>query len=262
MSPRTSPPRASSAAARLLDFLPLLGIALVLLLALSWYDVLPGGWRLRRCVEPRALTQDREDETHIASRLAQFSRENPGMAPGAVVFLGSSTIERFPLALAFPGKPCANRGIANLAARDLAHILPECLPIAKPSGIVLYTGAIDWRASGCDLELLAARVDAVLAALSHALPDVPATLMGILPERGMDTGRIELLRRANARLASLARERNIAFVDPARPPIASPTGALSRELSADDLHLNEEGYRHLARWIVEDGGEVGRLLAP
>jgi hypothetical protein len=33
-------------------------------------------------------------------------------------------------------------------------------------------------------------------------------------------------------------------------------------MSQDELHLSPEGYRVLARWLVTEGGEAGRALAP
>jgi hypothetical protein len=70
------------------------------------------------------------------------------------------------------------------------------------------------------------------------------------------------LKELDSALSSDARSRGIAFVDAARPPIAAPSGALAREMSVDDMHLDDDGYRTLARWIVAEGGDVGRLLAP
>jgi len=121
---------------------------------------------------------------------------------------------------------------------------------------------VDWRASGRDDSLLVDRVGAVLDATARELPGVPLLLLGLLPERSMSPDAVDALRLANRRLAGLALSRSIAFVDPERPPIADPSGALSKNASTDALHLNGEGYRQLARWIVEEGGQVGALLAP
>ena len=85
---------------------------------------------------------------------------------------------------------------------------------------------------------------------------------GVLPDRGTDAGAALRLEELNAMLARGARARGIAFVDAARPPIAAPSGALAREMSADDVHLDIDGYRTLARWIIAEGGDAGRLLAP
>jgi lysophospholipase L1-like esterase len=248
--------RPSSFADRIAAVLPFAGIAAVLALALAWNDVLPGGWRLRSFFRPDARAQARQDLAHLGERLAEFRREGPTIAPGSILFLGSSTIERFPFAEVFPGKPCVGRGVANLSASNLIANLSAFIPPVRSAGVVLYIGAVDWRASGRDDGVLVDRVAAVVDATARELPGVPILLVGILPERETP------LRGANERLAALAAARSITFVDPARPPIADRSGALAEELSTDRFHLNAEGYRHLARWIVEEGGPVGALLAP
>jgi lysophospholipase L1-like esterase len=261
-SAREAAEPARSRADRALALLPFAGLAALLVLALAWHDVLPGGWRLRNFFEPGARRQARADALHLARRLAEFAREDARVPAGSIVFLGSSTIERFPLVEAFPGKPCVGRGIANLTAQALLANLEACLPSEPPAGIVLYAGAVDWRASGRDEILLEERVAAVLDALARALPGTPLLLLGLLPERAMSAPDVAALRRANARLAALAASRGLAFLDPARPPIATPSGALAEDLSADEFHLDARGYAALARWIAEEGGPVGALLAP
>lgn len=259
---RSIPERTISFADRTLAVLPFAGLATVLLLALVWHDVLPGGWRLRSFFGPDSLRQARQDAAHLAERLAEFEREDPTIAPGSILFLGSSTIERFPFPKAFPGKPCVSRGVANLSARVLAAHLDDFLPPARPAGVVLYAGSVDWRASGRNESVLVDRVAAVVNATARELPGVPMLLIGLLPERAMPPDAVAALRRANERLAALAAARSIDFLDPARPPIADRSGALSEDAASDLFHLNAEGYRHLARWIVEEGGPVGALLAP
>lgn len=248
-------PRAS-----VLDLLPLVGLAVLALLALAWIDVLPGGWRLRRWLDP--ARQAREDARHAAERLAIFASGNASAPPGSIVFVGSSTIERFPLERAFPGRTCLNRGIANASAATLLGNLSGLLPSAPPAGIVLYAGAVDWRASGRDARVAAGRIEALVAGIRHALPDVPIALIGILPERALSADALARLREVDETLAALSRQLGIAYVATARPPLAAASGALAEDVSVDAFHLDEEGYAALARWIVEDGGDVGRLLAP
>jgi lysophospholipase L1-like esterase len=262
-APRSEGPRApGSIVGRIAATLPILGLALVSLLALAWHDLIPGGWRLRTLFRPDAARQARQDAAHLADRLAEFASAGEAAPPGSVVFLGSSTMERFPLAELFPGKSCLGRGVANLTATNLLGNLPALLPRERPSGVVLYTGVVDWRASGRDEIALVQRVRAVLDAIAVAHPETPVALLGLLPERDMTSEAVGALQRANDRLAALAEERGLAFVDAARPPITDASGSLSRAMSVDEFHLAAEGYRHLALRLVEDGGAVGRLLAP
>lgn len=251
----------------LLRALPLLGCAAIAAIALAWSDRIPGGYFLRGLVESDTARGEREIALHAAERLNRFAHENARTAPGTIVFLGSSTIERYPLDQCFPGKPCSNRGILSAEAALLERFLDTELPSVPLAGIVLYTGSIDLRRSGKgatseQADAVVPRVRSLLDALREKQPAAPIALIGVLPARRMDTAEVAALARLNARLSELSRERGIAFIDTARPPITSPSGSLVEELSADDLHLDQRGYAVLSAWIIADGGEVGRRLAP
>jgi lysophospholipase L1-like esterase len=73
---------------------------------------------------------------------------------------------------------------------------------------------------------------------------------------------VERLAETNDALAALAKARGFYFVSTAEAPITSRGGSLSEELSEDEFHLDAQGYRQLARCILEQGGEVGRRLSP
>jgi lysophospholipase L1-like esterase len=257
--------------------LPVIGLLAIAALAGAWRGALPGAYFLHGLAEAHAKRAARAYVEHAAERLNAFVRENDEAPRDSIVFIGSSTIERFALERFFPGKPCLNRGIRSESATLLRRFLEPRLPLARPAGIVVYTGSIDWRelrargseraegsvatAGASEIET-AARVRAVLEALQKRLPGVPIALIGVLPDRGTSSDAAARLKQLDDALASDAKQLGIAFVDVARPPITTPSGALARELSSDDMHLDDEGYRTLARWIVADGGDVGRLLAP
>lgn len=240
---------------------PAIGLGVVLLLALAWCDVLPGGFRLRRLVEPYPVELRRTHLRERLERLALFARENPDVAPGAVAFVGSSTIERFPLEACFPGRACVGRGIGNEPATELLERLDASLPPAPLAGIVLYTGRVDFL-DGADAQTVRARVAAVIDRLAELRPGVPVVLLGLLPERDQPAAVGARLARTNAALLELARERGLAFVPTAREPLALPDGSLSEDFSVDRLHLGPAGYRHVSGWIAAEGGSVGERLAP
>lgn len=227
----------------------------------AWFELVPGGWTLRGWVVPHAVREARAQAARSAQRLATFALENSAAPAGAVLFLGSSTIEYFPLEL-FEGVACLDRGIGNESAAELLRRLDASLPVAAPAGAVLYVASIDFRSLGAAPAEVAARAWAVVRALRAHYPDLPIALVGLLSERGFPPERVALLAETNAELAALAERRGLAFVRTDRPPVTRPDGTLALECSADRLHLNERGYRALAGWILADGGAVGRLLAP
>ena len=242
----------------------LAGLASGALLAAAWLDLLPGGWSLRSAFEDPAAAGRRASALHVLERLREMHAEAPGAARGALLFLGSSTIERFPLAECFPGKRVLQHGLADAPLELLERTLDCTLPSGAPEGVLLYAGSLDLREPREPFEKALERLPRIVQALrvrTHA-PALPITLLGILPARGEDAAALERLAKANEALRVLAREQKLGFVPTARPPLAAADGTLAPEFSADGRHLNAEGYRILARWIVEEGGEAGRKLAP
>jgi lysophospholipase L1-like esterase len=261
-SPTSEPP-----AGFLPRALPIAGLASIAVLALAWCDLLPGGYFLRRLVDANSARSQRELALHAAERLRAFANENEHVAPGAIVFIGSSTIERFPLAECFPGKPCVNRGILSASAPMLEHFADVLAPKTARGGIVVYAGSIDLREPGdsadaAHADSVAAQVMSLVDELRAGRADVPLAMIGVLPARRMSTAEVEALAHLNASLREQAHRREIPFIDVSRAPITSPSGSLAEEQSADDLHLDRRGYETLARWILADGGEIGRRLSP
>jgi len=86
-------------------------------------------------------------------------------------------------------------------------------------------------------------------------------LIGLLPEWGFPADEVGALAAANAALRDLAREQDLVFIATDRAPITAADGSLSKDHSADRLHLDERGYRVLAGWLLDEGGEVAERLA-
>lgn len=231
----------------------------ITLFTLVWTDVLPGGWRLRGWVTPHAIRQARQWAEHSVQRRMIFATEQPS-PEGAVVFLGSSTMERFPLDTAFPGVPCLDRGIGNESLPRLLERLPESLPEARPAGAVLYLGSIDFRAQGRAPEHISSLASLAVNWIRERHPDLPLVILGILPEREMEPEALNRLARTNSALARMCEEEDCTFLPTSRPPITDGEGSLNAEVAADQLHLNARGYAALTEWLQQDDGPVGAAL--
>ena len=127
----------------------------------------------------------REQAERSAHRLLEFREENATAPAGTTVWLGSSTIERFPLAQLMPNRTHLNRGIGGESAGELLDRLERSLPAARPARLVFYVGSIDHRVHGRPAARVAADARRVVeAALERWSQDPPAvTLLGILPEQ-------------------------------------------------------------------------------
>jgi lysophospholipase L1-like esterase len=231
-------------------------------LALVWSEVLPGAWTLRGWVLGREGRASWQRERGIARQLDLYRQENPTVPPGSILFVGASTILRFPLARHFPGRPCVNRGLEGATAEHLLEHLEALLPPAPPDAVVLAIGGNDLRREGLEPVEVASHVTRLLDRLAEHFPEVPIALLGCHPVRGTDEAERARLERYEELLRELATARGMAFVAADRPPLRGPDGALPAELAADELHLNEAGYGHLAGWLLADGGAVAAKLAP
>lgn len=242
--------------------LVLLALACGAYLTLAWFEQVPGGWRLRNLFEPHAEREAARRAAWRERRLAEFAAEVPPTGP-LVAFFGSSTVERFPLAASFPGAPTLNRGVAFESSTALLDRLGVGVP--RPlAGAVLYIGSIDHRFEEARPEDLMGAVQRIVGQLRAEHGDLALVLLGLLGERALSEQGKARLDRANEALAEAARllGGRCVFIPTDRPPLSSEGGQLAEGLSTDSLHLSREGYQVLAGWILEEGGDVARLLRP
>lgn len=218
------------------------GIALCAALALAWADVLPGGWRLRGLSEPHPVREARERALHFVERLREFERVDPAARRDSVVFVGSSTIERFDLGRAFPGLRALNRGVSAARARELAEHVDRLLSGVEPRAIVLYAGGPDRLAAPLDVEGVLDAIDGLADAVRERAPDTPVLLLGLLPSTQTRGAEAEALERIDLGIARIALEHGFVHVDFRGTALVGPDGALVETLSTDGIHLGTAGY--------------------
>ncbi|MFT7619528.1 MAG: lysophospholipase L1-like esterase [Planctomycetota bacterium] len=229
-------------------------LVILAILALSWTHVLPGGWFLRDLIEDPAARALRLQAEHHQERLNEFQSEDEivGKLDHPFVFLGSSTIERFPLKTNFPGMQVVNRGIGGESTEECLARLDKTLPLkvwSKVKGVVLYSGSINLR-RGDSVPLTADRVRMLISSIQELVPKAPILLLGILPGRGNKSRSSgDALSAFNEGLSVLAEAMGIKFLPLAKSPLIDKDGRLVTEMSADDWHLNDAGYKVVASWL-------------
>lgn len=174
-----------------------------------------------------------------AARTELFRRLPPDS--GAIILLGDSHLEHFPLGEVFPGLPVVNRGVSASTLRDVAdRVRISCGP--APALIVVHAGINDLFKHR-PVERFEADLAALLDTLRTVHPRAPVLLDELLPtaDRGMD-GEV---RRCNAVIHRLAGRYGVAVL----PLYAAfeQRGTIDPTLTYDGVHLNAEGYD---RWAA------------
>ena len=162
--------------------------------------------------------------------------------PGAVLFLGSSTIRLWTkLEQDFPGIPVVNRGFGGSQIEDSLRYAPRLVLPLKPKTIVFYAGEND-LAAGRTPEQVVADFQRLAADVQTALPATRILFVSLKPSP-CRAGLLDAMREVNARIRDwLQPDPRLEFVD-VFTPMLDEAGAPRAELFADDrLHLNAAGY--------------------
>jgi lysophospholipase L1-like esterase len=177
-----------------------------------------------------------------AVRRYEASDSQDAAQPGEILFLGSSTIENWPLAECFPDLPVVNRGLGGSHMSDLIVLVSRLTAKRCPRTIVLYEGDNDVAAGKtpgqivCDFQV-------VIRKLQQRFPNACILLISVKPSPAR-WSYIETMRDTNARLKDLASKcRNVSWVSIVEPMLNADGKPRAEIFGPDELHMNEEGYR-------------------
>ncbi len=184
----------------------------------------------------------------------QKDRESPP-APGAVLFVGSSSIQKWStLAADFPKARVLNRGFGGSVIADSTFFAGRIVTPYKPRLIVFYAGDND-LAAGHTPDQVLADYEAFVARVRKDLPDVKIAFIAIKPSPSR-VALLEKAREANGKIKAYASSHpNLTYVD-VFTPMLTKDGAPRAELFGDDmLHMNRAGYE---LWI----SILGPIVSP
>jgi lysophospholipase L1-like esterase len=175
--------------------------------------------------------------------LEAFEREDRAHPPpaGAVLFVGSSSIKRWPVRQAFPELPVINRGLGGSEIRDATRLAERIVLPYAPSVVVFYAGDNDVAAGRSPRQVLEDYREFV-ARLHARHPACRIVFVSIKPSPAR-WERVERMREANRRVADFcATDERLLFVD-VDAPMIGPDGRPRPEFyAADGLHLSDAGY--------------------
>ena len=163
--------------------------------------------------------------------------------PGAVLFVGSSSIRLWKLEESFPDLVTVNHGFGGSFLSDSVHFFDRIVVPVKPTAIVIYAGDND-IASGKTPETVYDDFQQFVAAVRAKLPECRQIVyIGIKPsvKRWTLAEKIQL---TNSLIkADCDKDPLLEYADVWRPMLTAD-GAPNADLLVDDgLHMNERGYK-------------------
>ena len=160
---------------------------------------------------------------------------------GAVLFVGSSSIKRWPTAESFPQLTVINRGFGGSYISDVNYYFDQTVGKYAANVVVFYAGDND-LGSGKNADRVFADYQAFVDKVHAAKPDTEIFFIAIKPS----LARWKLwqaMKTFNERVRAFSSTRpRLHFVDVA-PPMLGPDGQPRPELYVEDgLHMTPVGY--------------------
>jgi lysophospholipase L1-like esterase len=180
----------------------------------------------------------------FAAEVARFeAADRDSMPPrNAVLFAGSSTIERWPkLKQDFPSVQVIQRGIGSTRLDDFVRFAPHIVIPYHPRQIVLYAGDNDF-ADGQGAENVYRDYLDFVRVVHRALPATEIVFISIKPSpsRWKFAPR---MRRANSLVRAYARtHRRLRYVDIFNPMLGANGRPKPELFVSDSLHMSDAGY--------------------
>jgi lysophospholipase L1-like esterase len=187
-------------------------------------------------------------------RRAEF-RQRAAVDAGAVVFLGDSITQGWgEPGKYFPKYRCANRGISGDTTRGILYRLQEDVLALHPAAVVLLIGTND-IGIGADPADVAAKLQAILAALKAANAKMPVIVCRVMPSAASQQRPAAKIQRLNTLVDEMvARDPQCSLCD-SYTLFADEQGDAKKAEFPDLLHPNAAGY---AKWVAA----LNPLLAP
>lgn len=162
------------------------------------------------------------------------------VAPGTIVFVGSSSIRLWNLKQSFPDVAAVNHGFGGSTIADVVHFVEPLVLKLEPKTIVFYSGDNDLTSKS--VEQVHADFEALLQAVRAKLPESKFVFVAIKPS----PSRWKLFEKQQAanRLiqATLAKDKHAVFIDVVKPMLGDDGQPRAELFQKDQLHLNESGY--------------------
>ena len=199
------------------------------------------------------------DPTRFAETFAEFETwDAENFIPeDGIVFIGSSSINYWRTAEAFPGLPVINRGFGGSQASDAVHWVHEGVLKYDPAVVVYYEGDNDTSVAGKKADQVFEDMHEFVHAVHSSGSDAQILFLSIKPAPARMDAWPEA-QRANAMLKAFAEEHDgIHYADVGSDLLNSAGQPIPEFFVADGIHMTPSGY-HVWNSIV--GSALGRIL--
>lgn len=174
---------------------------------------------------------------------AKADREHPP-ASGGVLFVGSSTIRMWPdIARDFRQQPVViNRGFGGSTMEDSSLFARELVVRYKPRLVLVYAGDNDLAEGRTPMQVLEsfARFANTVRA---ELPDTRIAFISVKPSPSREKLMPQIRETNDVIAAYLRRLPNSEFIDVYTPMLGADGRPRAELFRADELHMNDQGYR-------------------
>lgn len=176
-----------------------------------------------------------ESHDHVNRRLDEI--EALPIMRGGVLFVGDSITEAAPLDTMFPGVQSANHGIA-WDTTDGVMLRMNQITRHAPDRIFLMIGTNDTY-HALEATPVSENTIEIADTIKAALPQTELYVVSVLPRNEPNNSVVSVF---NQMVHDAAADRPFIYLDLAQA-MRAPNGELRPELTYDNLHLNDEGYR-------------------
>ena len=190
--------------------------------------------------------------------LARYRDANAQLKPPAagekrVVFLGDSITDGWPLDKYFPGKPYVNRGIGGQTTPQMLVRFREDVINLQPSVLIILAGTNDIAGNSGPMSLEEIEANYTTMAELARAHGIRVVFSSILPvhnytelSNNMFAQRpMSQIRELNRWMQEYCKANGLVYLD-YFPATLDEAGFLKKDLAADGLHPNAEGYALMA----------------
>ncbi len=232
---------------------------------LKTFGVSLSQWEIAQPLIQAEIEKDRQLLEKNAERYFETNHEvgQPCNGQKRIVFYGSSSVDMWNLAKAFPDVPFYNRGIGGENSRQMCLRFQQDVAQLKPTAVILFLGSCNdfWP----DVRMSRQETKANLMRMARMTEKLGAKLAigAIMPVNDYLPGKdfvsshpIAKVQQLNRWIKSFCEQNGYAFID-FYSAVADENGKLEASFTDDGMHCNPRGYEQwqpLVQKVLEEWG--------